>query len=251
MISETTLEDTQGCYTLAICEDIAILRLGKNFLLESINLSISKRLFDRFERLSQSSEIKVLVIINCLEKIGCEEYVHFCRQTINSEVDRQSIHRMCNIFDQLILKILQLNKLVIHADCGEVISLFLNMSLACDYRIVSRDTTFQKPYFELEILPKGGGPFFLCNLLGYSKTKQFLMSEKEISASEALEMGLVDQVVPYDKLEGAAIQTAQAWTQQSTRSLLGIKRLLNYNLKDLKDYLNFESDEFYKTIGFS
>ena len=251
MVSETTLEDKQGCYTLTICEDIAILRLGKDFLLESIDLSVSKRLLDAFERLSQRSEIKILVIINCPEKIGGEEYIDFCRQVINSEHDRQSIHRMCNIFDQLILKIIKLNKLVIHADSGEVISLFLNMSLACDYRIVSRDTTFQKPYFELEMLPKGGGPFFLCNLLGYSKTKQFLMSEKEISASEALEIGLVDQVVPYDKLEGTAIQTAQDWTRQSTRSLLGIKRLLNYNLKDLINYLNFESDELYKTIGFS
>ncbi len=193
---ETTLEDKQGCYTLTSYEDIAILGLGKDFLLESIDLSVSKRLFDGFERLLQKSEIKVLVIINCPEKMGCEEYIHFCRQAINSEHDHQSIHRMCNIFDQLILKIIKLNKLVIHSDCGEVIPLFLNMSLACDYRIVSRDTTFQKPYFELEMLPKGGGPFFLCNLLEYSKTRQLLMSEKEISASEALEIGFVDQVVP-------------------------------------------------------
>ena len=128
--------------------------------------------------------------------------------------------------------------------------MFLNMSLACDYRIVANDTTFQKPYFELEMLPKGGGPFFLCNLLGYSKTKQLLMSEKEISASEALEIGIVDQVVPYDKLEETAIQTAQDWTQRSTRSLIGIKRLLNYTMKDLTDYLNFESAELLKIIGF-
>ena len=247
---ETTLEDKQGCYTLTRYEDIAILRFGKDFLFESIDLSIAKRLFDVFERISQSSEIKVLVIINCPEKIGCEEYIHFCRQAISTEVYCKSIHRMCNIFDQLILKIIKLNKLVIHADCGEVISLFLNMSLACDYRIVASDTTFQKPYFELEMLPKGGGPFFLCNLLGYSKTKQLLMSEKEISASEALEIGIVDQVVPYDKLEETAIQTAQDWTQRSTRSLIGIKRLLNYTMKDLTDYLNFESAELLKIIGF-
>ncbi|MFC1880261.1 enoyl-CoA hydratase/isomerase family protein [Thermodesulfobacteriota bacterium] len=249
MEEETIIEDKQGCYTLTSHEKIAILRLGGDFLLELIELSVSNRLFDLLERISQSSEIEVLVIINCPEKIGCEEYIHFCRQAINSEVDRKSIHRMCNIFDQLILKIIKLNKLAIHADCGEVISLFLNMGLACDYRIVASDTTFQKPYFELEMLPKGGGPFFLCNLLGYSKTKQLLMSEKEISASEALEIGFVDQVVPCDKLEETAIQTAQNWTQRSTRSLLGIKRLLNYNLKDLNDYLSFESDELLKTIG--
>ena len=251
MKEETTLEDKQGSYTLSKSGDIAILRLGKDFLFESINLSIANHLFDVVELISQSNEIKVLVILNCQDKIGCEEYIHFCRQSISAEVDHKSILRMCNIFDRLILEIIRLNKLVIHADRGEVIPLFLNISLACDYRIVSTHTTFKKPYFALEMLPPGGGVFFLCNLLGYSKTKQLLMSEKEVSASEALEIGFVDQVVPDNKLEETAIQTAQDWTRRSTGSLIGIKRLLNFSIKDLTDYLQFESGEFLKTIGVS
>ena len=83
------------------------------------------------------------------------------------------------------------------------------MSLACDFRIVATDTIFRKPYFELETLPKGGGAFFLCKMLGYSKAKQLLMSEKDINALEALEFGIVDQVVLYSKLEETAIQMAQ------------------------------------------
>ena len=86
--------------------------------------------------------------------------------------------------------------------------------------------------------------------LGYSKTKQLPMSEKEIRTPEALDIGFVDQVVPDNKLEETAIQTAQDWTQRSTRSLIGIKRLLHYTMKDLSDYLNFESGELLKTIGF-
>ena len=250
MAEATILEEKQGCYALTGYEDIAILRFGKDFFFESIDLSVSNRLFDVFERISQSSEIKVLVIMNCPEKIGGEEYIDFCRQATRAQADHKTIHRVCNIFDQLIQKIIGLNKLVIHADGGKIIPLFLNISLACDYRIVSTHTTFQKPYFELGMLPKGGSVFFLCNLLGYSKTKQLLMSEKEISASEALGIGFVDQVVPDNKLEETAIQTAQDWSQRSTRSLIGIKRLLNYTMKDLNDYLNFESGELLRTVGF-
>ena len=250
MAEATILEEKQGCYALTGYEDIAILRFGKDFFFESIDLSVSNRLFDVFERISQSSEIKVLVIMNCPEKIGGEEYIDFCRQATRAQADHKTIHRVCNIFDQLIQKIIRLNKLIIHADGGKIIPLFLNISLACDYRIVSTHTTFQKPYFELGMLPKGGSAFFLCNLLGYSKTKQLLMSEKEITASEALEIGFVDQVVPDHNLEETAIQKAQDWTQRATRSLIGIKRLLNYTMRDLTDYLNFESGELLKTIGF-
>ncbi len=177
--------------------------------------------------------------MNCIEQIGCEKYIDFCRQVLESEIDRRSIQRMCNVFDQLILKIVRLNKPVIHADCGEVISLFLIISLACDYRIIATHTIFQKSYFELETLPKGGSPFFLCKMLGYNRAKKLLMSEKDINALEALEIGIVDQIVPYDKLEETAIQKAQDLTKRSIRSLEGIKKLINYSMKDIQDYLNF------------
>ena len=248
-MSVETFYEKQGFYSLKQLDDFATLKLGKNFLSNTIDLATKNSLFDVFDHISDNNEIKVLVIMNCLDQIGCEDYIDFCRQVLNIEYDRRSIQRMCNIFDQLILKIVSLNKPIVYADCDEVIPLFLNMSLACDYRIVATDTIFQKPYFELETLPKGGSAFFLCKMLGYSKAKQLLMSEKDIDAFEALEMGIVDQVVPYRKLEKTAIQIAQDLTKRSIRSLEGIKRLINYTMKDIQDYLDFESFELLKTLG--
>ena len=248
-MSVETFYEKQGFYSLKQLDDFATLKLGKNFLSNTIDLATKNSLFDVFDHISDNNEIKVLVIMNCLDQIGCEDYIDFCRQVLNIEYDRRSIQRMCNIFDQLILKIVSLNKPIVYADCDEVIPLFLNMSLACDYRIVATDTIFQKPYFDLETLPKGGSAFFLCKMLGYSKAKQLLMSEKDIDAFEALEMGIVDQVVPYRKLEKTAIQIAQDLTKRSIRSLEGIKRLINYTMKDIQDYLDFESFELLKTLG--
>ena len=246
---ETTSYERQGFYSLKQIDDVATLKLGKNFLSNTIDLAIKNSLFDVFDHIAENDEIKVLVIMNCQEQIGCEGYIDFYRQVMANEFDRRSIQRLCNIFDQLILKIVSFDKPVIHADCDEVIPLFLNMSLACDYRIVATHTIFRKPYFVLETLPKGGSAFFLCKMLGYSKAKQLLMSDKEINALEALEIGIVDQVVPYSKLEETAIQVAQDLTKRSIRSLEGIKRLINYTMKDVQDYLDFESFELLKTIG--
>jgi enoyl-CoA hydratase/carnithine racemase len=74
---------------------------------------------------------------------------------------------------------------------------------------------------------KGGGPFFLGKMLGYGQAKKLLMSEKDINALEALEIGMVDQIVPCDNLEEAAILMAQDLARRSIRSLEGIKRLIN------------------------
>ena len=249
MKAPTTSYASQDFYLLKRYDDVAVLKLGKKFLFEAIDQAIGNPLLDVFDYIAANVRIKVLVIMNCSEQIGCAEYIDFCRQVYDAEFDRISIQRMCNVFDQMILKIVELNKPVIHADCGEVISLFLSISLACDYRIIATHTIFEKPYFELETLPKGGGAFFLCKMLGYSQAKRFLMSEKDISALEAFEMGIVDQEVPFNILEETAIQVAQDWSKRSMPSMAGIKRLINFSMKDLRDYLSFESQELLKTIG--
>jgi 2-(1,2-epoxy-1,2-dihydrophenyl)acetyl-CoA isomerase len=248
MKTETASYERQGFYRLNRIDDAAILKLGKNFLVEAIDLAIENPLLEVFDRMAENDEIKALVIQNCIEQIGCEEYIDYCRQALSVEADRRSIQRMCNFFDQLLLRIVKLNKPVIHADCGEVISLFLGISLACDYRIIATHTIFQKPYFQLGTLPKGGSPFFLSKMLGYDRAKKLFMSEKDINAIEALEVGIVDQVVPLDKLEETVIQLARDFSRRSIRSLAGIKRLVNYDMKDLQDYLDFESYELLRTM---
>ena len=186
---ERIFYEKQDFYLLEQFNDVTMLKLGKNFLSHVIDQAIENPLLDVLDYIAKNDKIKVLVIMNCPEKMGREEYIDYCRQVIANEFDCRSIQRMCNVFDQIILKIVSLNKPVVHADCGEVITLFLSMSLACDYRIIATHTIFQKPYFELEILPKGGGAYFLCKMLGYwgiVKLNDCLCQKKILTPSRPL-----------------------------------------------------------------
>jgi len=127
--------------------------------------------------------------------------------------------------------------------------LFLNVSLACDYRIVADDTVFQNPYFKLGLVPIGGGAFFLSRRLGRSKALEILLADKDITADEAKKLGIVDKVVPQEELEKAAVDTARYFAQKPARSLAGLKKLINYSLMDLKDYMALEYQELIKAIG--
>jgi len=79
---------------------------------------------------------------------------------------------------------MELNKIVVHADSGEVIPLFLKVNLACDYRVVAENTVFRNPCLELGLDPKGGGGFFLSKMLGRSKALEVLLYEGDIPAKE-------------------------------------------------------------------
>jgi enoyl-CoA hydratase/carnithine racemase len=115
------------------------------------------------------------------------------------------------------------------------------VDLACDYKIVTDDTVIHKPYLELGLIPKGGGAYFLKKKLGHSRAYEILLSREVVTAHKALQLGIVNEVVPYDELENTVVKTAQRIAQSPTTSLSGTKELLNYPLKELKDFLEFET----------
>jgi len=155
---------------------------------------------------------------------------------------------MYNVINQLILKLVQLDKIVIHGNSGKIISSFLNISLACDYRIIAENSLFQNPFLDLGLLPKGGGAFFLSKIMGVGKTLDFLLSEKNMTADDALSLGIVNQVVPAAELETVALKTAKKFSQKPMTTLTGIKRLVNHSYKELEEYLNLENHELIHVI---
>ena len=229
----TDLDDKHDFFSAKRSGNVIMLNFKGNLLLRATDLSARDEVLDYFDRVSTSNSIRVVVIFSSTEKTGREEYMEFYHQFSNLDWDQSAIGRFLNIVDQLILTIMDLNKIVIHAFRGKVLSLFLNVGLACDYRIVADNTVFQNPSLELGIVPIGGGAFFLSKILGYSKAYEILLSGKDITAHEAISLGIADQIAPLGKLEETALEVAQRFSQKPASSVSGIKRLLNYSRKDL------------------
>ena len=236
-----SLEGSYDFFSAKMVEDILMLNLKENILLQATNLTTKQSLLEYLELVSKSNVIKVVLIIGSPQKRGHEEYIRFYRQVMEQKLDRHAINRLYNAVDQFILRLVDFNKMIVHADSGKVISLFMNTSLACDYRIVADNTVFQNPCLELGLVPKGGGAFFLSKRLGASKAFEILLSDKDITAQQALKLGIVDKVVPLAELNEAALKIAKDFAQKPARSLAGIKKLLSYSVKDLEDYLEFEN----------
>jgi enoyl-CoA hydratase/carnithine racemase len=155
---------------------------------------------------------------------------------------------MCHGFDQFILRIANMDKIVLHATSGKVISMLLNVSLACDFRIISEDTVFHNPYLDLGLVPKGGGAYFLSRKLGIPRALELLLLHKEIPARQALDLGLVDRVVPLEDLETSALEMAHRFDDVPSVTLSGVKRLLNFSLRNLDDHLEVENQELVRIL---
>lgn len=228
---------------------VLVLNFKDNLMFRATSLETKSTILDYLDQLSRTDAIKVLLLVSSPKKAGKEEYSKFYNQVIQSVLDINAVHKLFHAVDDLILKIKEINQIVIHADSGNVLPLFLNISLACDYRIVADNTVFQNPCLEYGLVPKGGGAFFLSKILGTGGAYRIMLSEEDITAGEALKLGLVDEIAVFNELQDAAFKVAEDFARKPSRSLKCCKRLLNFSFKDLREYLEFETDELTKMIG--
>lgn len=223
--------------------EIAELRLNAKPLFLAADLDAKDLLLGRLNEVAADPGIKVLIIHNYAAKTGVEEYLEFFKTLLDPAGDRLLLEKMLNSFDQVILRIVQMPQVVVHVDCGRVLLQFLSVSLACDYRIVAEDTWYQKGYHALNLPPKGGVAYFLSRFLGRAKAVELLLSEAEIPAENALSLGLVNQVAPLAELREAARRKAERLAARPAFFLASMKRLLGYDVAELKERLEWENRE--------
>jgi len=226
--------------------EVCILTFKEMPLLHVTELESKAVLFDYLDLVSCHDNIKALLIKSAPVKMERNEYIEFYQKKIAVDSDRISFERMFNAVNQCILKLACLNKIVIHVDRGNVILLYMNISLACDYRIIADNTVYQNPNYELDVMPTGGTLFFLPKVLGSIATYRLLLSGKDIAATQAQELGIVDKIVPLADLDRVALETAQNYASLPSGYCLGIKKLLKFDIKELSNFLEYENQLFIK-----
>lgn len=84
----------------------------------------------------------------------------------------------------------------------------LSLALACDLRIASEKAVFTTAFANVGFAGDYGGTFFMTQLIGGAKTRELYFLPDKIDAATALELGLVNRVVPADDLESVTLGLA-------------------------------------------
>jgi enoyl-CoA hydratase/carnithine racemase len=229
-------------FTTETIKNVAVLEFQKFPLKRIVYIPEKEKIFTYFRQLEKDENIKILLVLNSSKKMVKENYINFIKTAVENNLDLTRISCLYNAINQIILKIISFNKIIIHVDDGVIIPPFMNISLACDYRIVGDKTVFRNPNLELDLPPKGGGIYFLSKKMGHSKTIEFLMSGKDITAKEAKKLGLINRIVPSENLKQEAVNIAQEFAEKPANFMSGIKKLLNWNFDEIKAYLEYEND---------
>ena len=144
------------------------------------------------------------------------------------EAARDIAGRLRTNYHPTIRAVRSLEKPVIAAVNGPAAGAGLSFACACDLRVAAEDATFVPAFINIGLVPDMGGTFFVRRLLGTQRAFEWMTSGRRLSAAEALDWGLVSEVVPDDGLAARAAEWAAELAALPTRGIGLSKRLFDH-----------------------
>jgi len=146
-------------------------------------------------------------------------------------------------YNPLILQIRQLEKTVVAAVNGPVAGAGLGVALACDLRIAVDTATFTVGFNGIGLVPDSAVSLLLPALIGLGRATEFTFSNQPITASQALEWGMVNQLVSTSDLMAKTAKIASGLAAGPIGAYGLTKRLFNKSvLSNLEEVLDFEGE---------
>jgi enoyl-CoA hydratase/carnithine racemase len=118
-------------------------------------------------------------------------------------------------------------KAVIAAISGWCLGGGFELALHCDLRIAADDARFGWPEMTLGAYPGGGAAIMLPRIVGRAKAKELFFTARRITATQALQLGLVERVVPRAELLDTALAYAADIESTSPLGLAAVKQSVN------------------------
>ena len=220
---------------------VGILKLNRPQALNALNRQVITELISALEEIEKGVMPKVLIVTGAGEKA-------FVAGTDIMEMEKLSsfeAREFASFARRAIDQVAGLNRPVIAAINGFALGGGCELAMACDIRIASEKAKMGQPETGLGIIPGSGGTQRLPRLVGPSKAKQLVFTGEIIDARTALQIGLVDRVVPPEQLMEEAKKMALTIAAKPRVALALAKSAINKGLDmDLQNGLSYEIECF-------
>lgn len=139
---------------------------------------------------------------------------------------------------QIPLTISQLKTPLIAMVNGAAVGAGCDLAAMCDMRIASAEAFFAETFARVGLVSGDGGAFFLTRLIGFGKAMEMFLTCKTVSAQQALQMGLVNQVVLPEDLKNATQELAENLSKLPPIALQMTKKAVSHAYQhDLNSHL--------------
>jgi len=205
---------------------IAILTLNRPKALNALNSDVLKDLDKALDLVAADDEVRVIIITGAGNAfVAGADIVAMQNQTaVEGKV-------FGALGQGVFLKLERQLKPVIAAINGFALGGGCELAMACDIRIASEKAKFGQPEVGLGIIPGFAGTQRLPRLIGTGLAKELIFTGDMIDANKALEIGLVNRVVPADELMAEAKKLAEKIASKAPLAVRYAKQAINEGMQ--------------------
>jgi len=186
-------------------DGIACVTLNRPQALNAYNIQMRDDLYEVLGAIKDDSEVRAAILKGSGEKAFCAGADLSEFLTAHSPIAARQVRFQRDVWGLF----LSMPQPLIAALHGFVLGSGIEMALCCDIRIASEDARFGLPEVGLGIIPAAGGTQTLPRVIGRGRALEMLLTDHWMNGEEALQCGLVNRLVPKDKLLEAAEETAK------------------------------------------
>ncbi len=199
-------------------DGIALLRMQRPEARNAINTEMLEQLLARLAEARGDERVRVLVVTSS-DQMGLS-----AGADVKEKLDEQGGVRRMQLFADLYDALTAFPKPTVAACHGDVVGAGAEIAICCDTRVGGSNLRMRFPGAALGVPV---GPARLVTLCGLATAKYLLLTSRNVSADEALRLGLVNRVAPAAATEQAAIGLAAEIAQHPPEAVSRLKRMLH------------------------
>lgn len=218
---------------------IATLTLNRPDVRNALDMTMRRELLSALDDVEADPDARVLVLTGQGEHFCAGGDVKLMRDRRHTAAEGRARVEALN---RLVLRLVDFPRPTIAMVDGFAVGAGCNLALGCDLVVASDRARFGEVFGRIGLVPDGGGTWLLTRLTGLSRAKELIFTADIIDAPRALEIGLVNRVVPAQELGRVTRALAERIAAGPPAALRMAKDLVNRAAaSDLADALDREA----------
>lgn len=210
-----------------VADGVATLTLNRPAKLNAYTTEMGDEAYDAFQRARDDDAVRVVVWTGAGRGFCAGvDLEHLKAHRAGGNASRGPKLGEEAFLKKLPLELLEFPKPVIAAVNGAAIGVGVTMILPCDLRLAADDAKLGLPFVRLGILPGLGSTHLLPRLVGPARARELVLTGRKLDAHAACAMGLVDEVVPGERLLERAREIATELAESRPEVLAAAKQAL-------------------------
>ncbi len=252
MKEELSLEFENKDFRCSVDGEIAIVKVKCNAFYSLTDLDISRRILFWFDLVAEEDKIKAILLLNEKGCYGNTAYEVFLSSITGKDFSSEKPHelspgertiirsREVNVLNSFIMATTNYRRLVVSGLNGTIVTPFFGASLASNFRFATENSVISLSHAKYGLHAGGALPFFLPKYIGLGKATDYIFNGGEIPAKKAIELGLINKLLPEENYVEACIEETRQLCSAEARYLRWTKELLIPYKNELVDYLHNE-----------